>query len=455
MKRFLAAFLTLVLLLTSLTVIATADADEWVEWSEDGGCYLWNNKGKVEFTGWHKVTQTWTSDDGYTDSWTNWFYSEANGKLVEGWKQIEGTWYYFWPEMVTGSWYDWNKKTAYLFNENGAWTGVSATKAGWVKQGSDWYYAQDEETDWWDDEVTYHTEKYQSFLYNGIYEIDGKLYYFDKNGKMAAGKWIAPYKDEQWAKHYNYQYYLRFWAYANADGTLAQGWKKIDGNWYYFEEENGRMKDMGAAFIDGTRYVFEYTSGRMLTSGWIHDTWIDYWGSEEVVSDEWLYLNADGTVKTGWLKDGGKWYYLEENEGWGTMYHWGFAEIGGKIYYFDEDAGFMYQNKWYGFETDWGDEGIQTDWYYFGDDGAMATGWFQAGSNWYYADDWGTVMLGIMEIDGKLYYLDPVSYALKTGWIKDGDIWYYGKADGSLAVAETIKINGKDYTFDTDGAWVE
>ena len=44
----------------------------------------------------------------------------------------------------------------------------------------------------------------------------------------------------------------------------------------------------------------------------------------------WYYLNAAGDMATGWLKDGGSWYYLDPSSGamatgWlqisGTWYH--------------------------------------------------------------------------------------------------------------------------------------
>jgi glucan-binding YG repeat protein len=38
-----------------------------------------------------------------------------------------------------------------------------------------------------------------------------------------------------------------------------------------------------------------------MKTGWLKD------------GDKWYYLNQNGDMKTGWLQDGNKWYYLNQN----------------------------------------------------------------------------------------------------------------------------------------------
>ena len=399
MKRYLATFLAIVLLLTGLTVIASAE-------------------------GWKKETM---------QDWEYWTYVKADGSLAcDEWLQIGGIWYYFDTTILAQSTTIYDNGEAYLMGESGAWTGVKTNKAGWVQKGGNWYYAHDDWGDPW-------------FVVNEPYRFeDGTWYGFDKNGKMAVNGWYWEDDGDDY----------KYWYYAGSNGVLTKGWKQIDGTWYFFlngEYNYPLMARDGVRTINEKRYAFE-ESGALVMNKWYQETWVD-WETGELYKGNWYHASASGVLDTGWFKDGGKWYYLDKD--YGYMYDWGFQDIDGKIYFFDEDAGYMYQNKWYGYVSDWGDQGTQTDWYYFGEDGAMATGWFQSGGQWYWADDWGTVMFGIMDIDGKHYYLDPDSYALKTGWIKDGDMWFYGKADGSLAWNETVKINGVDYTFGDNGALVE
>lgn len=74
-------------------------------------------------------------------------------------------------------------------------------------------------------------------------------------------------------------------------------------------------------------------------------------------------------------------------------------------------------------------------WYYFKQDGAMATGWQLVGGTW--------------------YYLNPVSDgtkgAMKTGWIQDGGAWYYLNASGAM-LANTTTPDG--YYVGANGAWI-
>lgn len=50
-------------------------------------------------------------------------------------------------------------------------------------------------------------------------------------------------------------------------------------------------------------------------------------------STEWFYFNSSGAMVTGWLKDGGKWYYLNE-----SMARDGYLDINGKRYYFNSSG---------------------------------------------------------------------------------------------------------------------
>ena len=59
------------------------------------------------------------------------------------------------------------------------------------------------------------------------------------------------------------------------EGNRHVGWKKIDGDWYYFSKEDG------------------------MKTGWLKD------GS-------WYYLDETGVMRTGWKQVDGNWYYLND-----------------------------------------------------------------------------------------------------------------------------------------------
>ena len=103
------------------------------------------------------------------------------------------------------------------------------------------------------------------------------------------------------------------WWYKHADGSYkTNGWEKINGVWYYFDNagwmQTGWVKDGSWYYLDG--------SGAMKT-GWLKD------------NGNWYYLDGSGTMKTGWLKDNGSWYYLQDSGAMKT----GWMKVSGKWYY--------------------------------------------------------------------------------------------------------------------------
>ena len=103
------------------------------------------------------------------------------------------------------------------------------------------------------------------------------------------------------------------WWYKHEDGTYtANGWEKINGVWYRFDNsgwmQTGWVKDGGWYYLDG--------SGAMKT-GWLKD------------NGNWYYLDGSGTMKTGWVKDNGSWYYLQDSGAMKT----GWMKVSGKWYY--------------------------------------------------------------------------------------------------------------------------
>ena len=95
-------------------------------------------------------------------------------------------------------------------------------------------------------------------------------------------------------------------------------------------------------------------------------------------------------------------------------------------------------------------------WYYLGDSGAMATGWFIAGGRWYYAESNGAMTTGWVLSDGSWYHLDS-SGALSTGWLRDGGgSWYYlDSARGGAMATGWSQVGGTWNYFDRwKGFWV-
>ena len=155
------------------------------------------------------------------------------------------------------------------------------------------------------------------------------------------------------------------WWYACADGTsyLKDGWFTINGRDYQFGP-----------------------SGYMAT------------GFLKRANGDWVYADQDGALVSGWVRDGGQWYYLDPSS---------------KV-----------------MKTGWLADG--GSWYYLTASGAMATGWVNDGGTWYY-----------LNASGKMV----------TGWLNVGGAWYYLGPDGAMFTGTHV-INGRTYVFDANGIWV-
>lgn len=89
------------------------------------------------------------------------------------------------------------------------------------------------------------------------------------------------------------------------------------GNWYYMQE-NQRLT--GWKKIDGQVYYFD-SNGRM-QKGWIK------------AGDSWYYLQNNGALKYGWINYSKNWYYSDSSGAIQT----GVLNIAGKVYAFDDNG---------------------------------------------------------------------------------------------------------------------
>ena len=162
-------------------------------------------------------------------------------------------------------------------------------------------------------------------------------------------------------------------------------WVKDSAGWWYACADGSTYLKGGWFTINGHDYQFG-PSGYMAT-GFLKRT-----------SGEWVYADSDGALVSGWVKDGGQWYYLDPVT---------------KV-----------------MATGWvADRG---SWYYLTGSGAMAIGWVNDGGTWYF-----------LNASGKM----------ATGWVKDRGTWYYLAPSGAMLTGTQV-INGRTYVFDANGVWV-
>ena len=162
-------------------------------------------------------------------------------------------------------------------------------------------------------------------------------------------------------------------------------WAKDGVGWWYVCAGGKQYLKGGWFTINGSDYLFG-PSGYMAT------------GFLKRANGDWVYADQDGALVSGWVRDGGQWYYLDPSS---------------KV-----------------MKTGWLADG--GSWYYLTGSGAMAIGWVNDGGTWYF-----------LNASGKM----------ATGWVKDRGSWYYLSPSGAMVTGAHV-INGRTYVFDDSGAWV-
>ena len=311
--------------------------------------------------------------------------------------------------------------------ENGQWRYYENKKAvkNWKKIAGHWYYFNQDGT----------------MLSNKVYDD----YLFNKSGAMVETSWVK--MDEKWY-------------YATESGKIIRNkWEKINGFWYRFDETGAMLTK--TIYND---YLLE-TSGAMHENGWVK------------MDEKWYYATESGKIiRNKWEKINGSWYRFDETgimlsktiyndyllQTSGAMAEKNWVKMDEKWYY-ATDSGKVVRNKWEKINSSWylfDKDGVMLssqwkDKYYLKDSGAMAQNeWFfdKKYNSWFYLKSDGSYAEN--QWQGS-YYLKSYGYMAKNEWIfdKSYNAWYYLKEDG-LYVTGTLKINGKNYSFENNGKWI-
>ena len=311
--------------------------------------------------------------------------------------------------------------------ENGQWRYYENKKAvkNWKKIAGHWYYFNQDGT----------------MLSNKVYDD----YLFNKSGAMVETSWVK--MDEKWY-------------YATESGKIIRNkWEKINGFWYRFDETGAMLTK--TIYND---YLLE-TNGAMHENGWVK------------MDEKWYYATESGKIiRNKWEKINGSWYRFDETgimlsktiyndyllQTSGAMAEKNWVKMDEKWYY-ATDSGKVVRNKWEKINSSWylfDKDGVMLsslwkDKYYLKDSGAMAQNeWFfdKKYNSWFYLKSDGSYAEN--QWQGS-YYLKSYGYMAKNEWIfdKSYNAWYYLKEDGLYATG-TLKINGKNYSFENNGKWI-
>ena len=317
-------------------------------------------------------------------------------------------------------------------------------KEGWQKENGQWRYYENKKavTNWkkiaghW-----YYFNQDGTMLSNTVYDD----YLFNKSGAMVETSWVKI--DEKWY-------------YATESGKIIRNkWEKINGFWYRFDEtgamltktiyndyllqSSGAMHEKGWVKMD-EKWYYATESGKIIRNKWekINGSWyrFDKTGImlSKTIYNDYLLQTSGAIAEKNWVKMDEKWYYATDS---GKVVRNKWEKINSSWYLFDKD-GVMLSSQW-------------KDKYYLKDSGAMAQNeWFfdKKYNSWFYLKSDGSYAEN--QWQGS-YYLKSYGYMAKNEWIfdKSYNAWYYLKEDGLYATG-TIKINGKNYSFENNGKWI-
>lgn len=299
---------------------------------------------------------------------------------------------------------------------------------GWVTDGSDWYY-QDEQGE----NVT-----------DSIEISNGKKYYLGSDGKMVRDYLLEDYNDAVY--------------YFNDDGEMVLNtWVAVDPlqvsdpitngptiYLYYFGASGKAYKakiDITKKTIDGKKYLFD-SQGRML-SGWIDEAGqmynnIDYEDDPFVGFVYYAGDETDGVLREGWFsyEDGSidDKYYEKE-----TIW-----------FYFNPSS----NKKTYNSDgSDYFTKKINGKTYSFDDNGVMLTAWEAeeaTRSKYFLSDETKQDEYGSLA-KKRWVFAVPSDYTNIEDYQDETYRWFYSENSGDLAKNKIRKIGTQYYAFDKVG----
>lgn len=376
----------------------------------------------------------------------HWYYVDKKGEKVTGLQEI-------------------GDKT-YHFNDNG----IQSKGKRVVIDGKGYYFHPENGELWNNKIVLYHSTHYingtsdniyfyyddDGNVYTGPKTIDGKEYYFQPAmvyySKFKNPDGTESYYNEQGQKVYNdwgkirYMYLRGYlWTpsvYADENGHVVYGFKRINGQLYYFDESGSLRDDVPGGSkplfqVDGNWYYAQFSSyingvrGAILTNAL---TLISVDGRYPAsIADENGKLTPV-TAKNSYVTAGGKWYYVDKS---------GYPLKGEQVI---DYVNVYFRDDYSQVKGDFAPNGH----YYDKDTGALVTNrYVEKDSKWYYVNDKGNKLVGQQTVDGVEVYFNKDGVQAK-GIFANAD-HFYDKDTGAAVRDQIVDVDGKRYYVGPDG----
>ena len=252
------------------------------------------------------------STRGWIHEGNTWSYQVSKDTYAKGWYYTpSGKWFFFDSnyKMVTGKVTDDNKD--YWLDEN-----AGILYNSWIKTNDgSWMRTND-----------------KGILVTGWYQTvyNGKYWYFNDDYKLATGKvtdkgydyWLDASQGlvyDSWVQDASGN-----WLHTDKWGCLVKGWyQTANGKWWYFNDDyklaTGKVTDKGYDYwLDASQGLVYDGWAKDAQGNWLHtnEKGILVKGWYQTSNGKWFYFNDDYTMKVGELKENGKIYTLDVNQGW-------------------------------------------------------------------------------------------------------------------------------------------
>ncbi len=335
-------------------------------------------------------------------------YYLTDGLLTSGWVKVDGDWYYF-DKTTYSSVESYNGGyVTYKFEANGK---LISGKWHHSAEGSRYFYGP-----------SYYSG---TQLMDKWFEIDGKMYCFNKDGYCYKGITFVHDSDEEVYKWYNfgvdgaliseYNYTGPIWLngslYYPVNGVNSYGMRMVDDAYYFFSSGNAR-----SAVKNVTRYC-SVTNGLLPIGTYT-------FGADGKMLDQDFHI-VDNTL-----------YYYELGNICTTV---DICEINGFFYAVDEDGRVIYT----GLYTD--ENGVEYNFVRGVGEKVKKNGLI--GDRFYVEDEALPAYYGLVEFEGDFYYIND------GGLIARNSKVYLSKTNG-LKFSNGTDVPNAYYNFDSNGKMI-
>ena len=289
----------------------------------------------------------------------------------------------------------------------------------------------------------YYYENYQLMAGKGLINVNGNYYYVRSNGALVVGT-------EYWVANVNEFTNIPTGTYTFDENGVMQishlaknGIYQENGKWYYYVEGmktyaglisySGNWNYTDGTAENATAWIYVRSNGELATgSYWVTATN----GNMEAGRYTFDETGKMANIKNGIVNENGTLYFYKNNV---VQYNAGLINLDGN-YYYVRSNGVVVAGQGY-WITNVGTTGIPAGYYEFGTDGVMVlkdvkNGVVEENGVLYYYENGSRTYAGLMEYDGGLIYVRS------NGQLAVGKYWVT-KTNNLLPAAE--------YTFGADG----